>query len=155
MSDKPNEVFTDERLYVVRCELLLALPKGEDPESIFDTLNMMLIPLQRRERDDKSILIDYSFDGKPVRMSIPAAGYDYDHGFCSRTIRPGSEPLVSSAYQRPTPRSAEELDEEYNQDGTGEHPVYTRSEWIIAIMDGNTVLGYWQWLANLLEEAEE
>lgn len=97
---RPNEDLTGERLYALRCELLFALPKGEDPEGIFDTANLMLIPLQRCERDDKSALIDYSFDGKPVRMSIPVAGYDYDHGFCSRTIRPGSEPLVSSASEQ-------------------------------------------------------
>lgn len=52
----------------------------------------------------------------------------------------------------PAARSAEELADEYNPHGDGEHPVHTRAEWRIVVADENTVSGYWQWLADKLEQ---
>lgn len=153
---RPNEQFTGERLYAVQCELLVALPKDADPSGVLDTLNMMLIPLQRCElesNDQNSVLIDYTLDD-PVRMTIPADGYDYDTGFCITTPSEPPVPSMSFLYSRQAPRSADELDAEYNKDGDGQHPVHTRAEWRNDVAQENTSLGYWQWLADLLEMIE-
>lgn len=48
--------------------------------------------------------------------------------------------------------SAEELDGLYNPNGDGEHPVYTRQQWRREVSAENTSSGYWQWLADQLED---
>jgi hypothetical protein len=45
----------------------------------------------------------------------------------------------------------EQLDDKYNQDGYGEHPLITREAWRHEVFDSNTLLGYWEWVANELE----
>jgi len=47
---------------------------------------------------------------------------------------------------------AEELDFEYNPDGDGEYPAYTRADWRLAVAERDTLLGYWEWVAHMLEE---
>ena len=47
---------------------------------------------------------------------------------------------------------AEALDFEYNPDGDGEYPAYTRSDWRSAVNQQSTLLGYWEWVAHMLEE---
>lgn len=154
MTRKMKEQLPGERLYVVVAKLLLALPKEDDPETALDLLNMMLIPLQRRERDDNAALIDYTFSSEPVRMSIPAGGYDYERGFSMTTPQGISVINTSYIYEQQAPRSADELDAEYNKEGDGEHPIHTRAEWRNDVAQENTSLGYWQWLADLLEIEE-
>lgn len=51
--------------------------------------------------------------------------------------------------------SADQLDDKYNPDGDGEHPVLTRAEWQAAVADGNTISGYWKWIeAELVANPE-
>ena len=50
--------------------------------------------------------------------------------------------------------SACQLDNKYNYDGDGEHPVYTRATWISAVVNENTIQGYWHWLAYILSLQE-
>lgn len=48
--------------------------------------------------------------------------------------------------------TAEALDDQFNPRGDGEHPVHTRDEWRGEVMQENTVAGYWQWLADTLND---
>lgn len=36
---------------------------------------------------------------------------------------------------------------------SGEHPYYDKAEWRLAVSDGDTLLGYWEWVRSKLEEA--
>lgn len=50
----------------------------------------------------------------------------------------------------------EQLDCKYNPDGDGEHPTHTRAAWRLEVQNQNTSVGYWDWLAHVLEgEASE
>lgn len=46
--------------------------------------------------------------------------------------------------------SAEQLDEKYNPDGDGEHPVHTRRDWRCAVVAEDTITGYWDWVVHQL-----
>lgn len=51
-----------------------------------------------------------------------------------------------------TPSSASELEEMFSPDGDGEYPAYTRQEWREAVASQTTLLGYWQWVREMLWE---
>lgn len=52
--------------------------------------------------------------------------------------------------------TAEQLDSKYNPDGGGEHPKHTREDWRNAVANDDTILGYWDWLEEQIqEECEE
>lgn len=42
--------------------------------------------------------------------------------------------------------TAEQLDNKYNPDGDGEHPHVTRFSWMEAVMNQDTLVGYWEWV---------
>lgn len=42
--------------------------------------------------------------------------------------------------------TAQQLDDEYNVDGDGEQPEFTRANWREAVRLENTISGYWQWV---------
>lgn len=44
------------------------------------------------------------------------------------------------------------LDEMYNPNGDGEHPVLTRALWRHAVVDEDTISGYWDWVHHKLTE---
>ena len=44
------------------------------------------------------------------------------------------------------------LDDEYNQEGDGEHPVFIRTEWRQAVENLDTVSGYWDWCAYKIDD---
>lgn len=46
--------------------------------------------------------------------------------------------------------SPEQLDDKYNPEGGGQHPVHTRSEWIQDVANENTLSGYWEWVSHQL-----
>jgi hypothetical protein len=46
--------------------------------------------------------------------------------------------------------TADDLDCKYNQDGNGEHPVHTRSNWREAAAKEMTISGYWDWLRHMI-----
>lgn len=46
-----------------------------------------------------------------------------------------------------------QLDDKYNQDGDGEHPVFTRRAWRCVVIRQDTIVGYWEWVACKLHEA--
>lgn len=46
--------------------------------------------------------------------------------------------------------SAEQLDEKYNPNGDGEHPVFQRMYWRDAVAAENTISGYWDWVAHTI-----
>jgi len=50
--------------------------------------------------------------------------------------------------------SASELDDHYNQEGDGEHPLLTRKSWIKAVADKESLLGYWEWVCDQLRQIE-
>lgn len=51
-------------------------------------------------------------------------------------------------YQDDLELSADELDDKYNPDGDGEHPLITRADWRIEVANEYTISGYWNWLAH-------
>ena len=51
--------------------------------------------------------------------------------------------------------TAEQLDDKYNPNGDGEHPHYTRTNWREEVSRGNTLLGYWCWVASEIEQDAE
>lgn len=44
-----------------------------------------------------------------------------------------------------------QLDDRYNQDGDGEHPLFNRADWIQATSAHDTLLGYWEWVSYRLK----
>jgi hypothetical protein len=50
-------------------------------------------------------------------------------------------------------KSVDELREQFGH--WGDHPVHPVSEWKQEVQADNTRLGYWQWVATLLEVEEE
>lgn len=46
--------------------------------------------------------------------------------------------------------AADELRDRYREE---EHPYYDRAEWVLAVSNDNTLLGYWEWVRSKLEEA--
>jgi hypothetical protein len=62
----------------------------------------------------------------------------------------GAYEVVSENY-RPTDdelMSADELRAKY---GRGGHPEHTIEDWMEDVKDGDTKLGYWDWVVNILE----
>lgn len=47
---------------------------------------------------------------------------------------------------------AEELEAEHNPTGDGEHPTYLREDWRRAVAQQDTLFGYWEWVAQTLDE---
>ena len=50
-------------------------------------------------------------------------------------------------------KSVDELREQFGH--WGDHPVHSVSEWKQEVQADNTRLGYWEWVATLLEVKEE
>lgn len=51
-----------------------------------------------------------------------------------------------------TELSAEQLDDKYNPNGDGEHPVHTRGAWVDEAFNHHTLRGYWDWVGSELEQ---
>lgn len=63
------------------------------------------------------------------------------------------EPAVDEADFKLT---AEQLDDKYNPDGGGGHPVWSRNDWRMTVTNENTISGYWDWVtAQLAQQAYE
>lgn len=43
------------------------------------------------------------------------------------------------------------LDDKYNPEGDGEHPVISRQEWRDAVAQQDTISGYWDWLTSQID----
>jgi hypothetical protein len=51
--------------------------------------------------------------------------------------------------------SEQELAELYDElEGWGDHPTYTMIDWRNAVIDDETRLGYWAWVASMIEQEE-
>lgn len=50
---------------------------------------------------------------------------------------------------------ASQLDDRYNPDGDGEHPVLNRDDWRDAVAQQTTISGYWDWVAHHIAYAED
>ena len=48
--------------------------------------------------------------------------------------------------------SSGELDDKYNLEGDGEHPVFTRGNWREQVSQHATLRGYWDWVASMIEQ---
>jgi hypothetical protein len=49
--------------------------------------------------------------------------------------------------------SREQLDEKYNPEGDGEHPIHTRQAWREQVAACNTISGYFEWVFHMLGQA--
>lgn len=47
--------------------------------------------------------------------------------------------------------TAAQLDDKYNPEGDGEHPVFTRWDWAQVVAQRSTLLGYWDWVEYQIE----
>ncbi len=47
--------------------------------------------------------------------------------------------------------TASQLYYKYNPDGDGEHPYFTREDWRSAVVEKETLLGYWDWVEHMIE----
>lgn len=47
----------------------------------------------------------------------------------------------------------DQLDEKYNPNGGGSHPLFSRNDWREAVANNDTLLGYWSWLPGQIEDA--
>lgn len=48
----------------------------------------------------------------------------------------------------------DKLETKYCPDGVvGEHPVFSLSDWRAAVVFGDTLLGYWRWLVDQINDA--
>lgn len=45
-----------------------------------------------------------------------------------------------------------QLDDKYNPDGDGEHPVFARGQWRTEVAAQNTITGYWEWVEKQIDE---
>lgn len=50
--------------------------------------------------------------------------------------------------------SAKQLEEKHSPDGEGEHPTFTRWDWIQRVAQRGTLLGYWEWVKARVEGDE-
>lgn len=48
-------------------------------------------------------------------------------------------------------RTAEQMDDHYNPEGNGEHPVLTLELWRHQVFEWNTLSGYWDWVVYELK----
>jgi hypothetical protein len=62
-----------------------------------------------------------------------------------------TEIIPADDYQR----SADQLDEHYNPEGGGEHPVFSRADWRDAVANEDTLSGYWEWVEHMLNLVTE
>lgn len=53
--------------------------------------------------------------------------------------------------ERDAQLTPEQLDDQYNPDGDGEHPVFTRADWREEVAGHLTLRGYWDWVSSWLE----
>lgn len=49
---------------------------------------------------------------------------------------------LNSKYNRNSPQSL---------DGGGEHPLFTRMEWIRVVSEEEVILGYWDWVVEMID----
>ena len=60
---------------------------------------------------------------------------------------------MSTIDERDFRLNAEQLDDKYNPEGEGEHPVFTRWDWTQIVAQRSTLLGYWQWVEYRLDQS--
>lgn len=60
---------------------------------------------------------------------------------------------IDTGYKEDSELSAEQLDDKYNSDGGGEHPMFTRQMWREAVANEDTLSGYWPWLVDEIRHA--
>lgn len=54
-----------------------------------------------------------------------------------------------------TELTAEQLDDKYNPEGGGQHPDFTREDWMWAVSNEDTLSGYWAWVVMRIRETNE
>lgn len=79
---------------------------------------------------------------KPVSMrSIMSAVIEQ-----SQKLAEQNEMLRRSIIAADGPLCADELDDRYNPEGNGEHPLFSRQDWRSEVALGDTSIGYWDWV---------
>ncbi|MDR3411735.1 MAG: hypothetical protein P4L87_12480 [Formivibrio sp.] len=85
-------------------------------------------------------------DGYPVMLD--GAHEDYSASDCGTVECISETPMYVPGSDEGL--DAEALDNKYNHDGEGEHPLHTRADWRAEVAEENTLLGYWAWIENIL-----
>lgn len=60
--------------------------------------------------------------------------------------------IFPNEYQDDLDLTAEQLDDKYNSDGDGEHPLITREDWRTEVAAHGTINGYWEWLEYRMDK---
>ncbi len=66
----------------------------------------------------------------------------------------GADFKIDLGYGQDIDLSAEQLDDKYNPDGGGEHPMHTRQMWRDAVANEDTISGYWKWVESEIAQAQ-
>lgn len=61
--------------------------------------------------------------------------------------------VINTGYDEDAHLSADQLDDKYNPEGAGEHPMFTRQMWREAVANEDTICGYWSWLVSEIAQA--
>ena len=60
--------------------------------------------------------------------------------------------IFPNEYREDLELTAEQLDDKYNSNGDGEHPLITREDWRNAVAAHVTINGYWDWLEYRMDQ---
>lgn len=60
---------------------------------------------------------------------------------------------IDPGYSEDVELTAEQLDDKYNPEGGGEHPMHTRRMWMDAVANEDTISGYWNWVESEIAQA--
>lgn len=103
-----------------------------------------------------SILHKYLADEATPNLGMVeslAAALDLNPGWLAFGIGPKQAPSaeeLAAPYAGDAGLTGAQLDDRYNQDGDGEHPLFHRAVWIQATSEYETLLGYWDWVSYRL-----
>lgn len=104
-------------------------------------MNKYRVTIERTSRAWCEVDIEAVSEGEANAIAIGRyEGYEYvttGHGYLITEVEPHADDLGLSAKQ---------LDDKYNEEGDGEHPLFPRAEWRTHVAEQWTVSGYWDWV---------
>lgn len=134
-------------------------PVAEDAVVILQALNAKLGQLEEAnqnlvsERDEASGLVSILYAALNDASSVVDRGDDESYAYQAELeaargyLGIADKPAVTEVPAGDFGRTAEQLEEKHGQD----HPDYTREDWRNDVSQGDTKLGYWEWVLHQVE----